>query len=365
MVTPGRQDLGASPGEGDPGLARGEPGDDRRLGRLLPRAGQAGHLRRRALLRRLSATTRLRAGMPARRRRGRARRTSPSATPTAPACRSRSADGDRAVVDALREGRSRSGSTPTTTPSAAVANSLAAVREGARLVQGTINGYGERCGNANLVSILPALQLKMGFEVVSPEQLASLTETAHFVDELCNLTPDPDQPYVGRNAFAHKGGMHVAGVAADARTFEHIDPGAVGNEREILPSELSGKATIRSQAEQAGPRDRRGGGRARGRAAEGARAPRLPLRGRAGLLRAAAAARGRGLRAAVRAGGLPGRDREARRRGGARPRRRSRCWSTASAIVRVRRGQRPGQRARPGPARGRSPTATRTWPTSS
>jgi 2-isopropylmalate synthase len=133
-----------------------------------------------------------------------------------------------------------------------VANSLAAVREGARMVQGTVNGYGERCGNANLVSILPALQLKMGFEVVSPEQLAGLTEAAHFIDELCNLTPDPDQPYVGRNAFAHKGGMHVAGVAADARTFEHIEPEAVGNRREVLPSELSGKATIRSQAELAG-----------------------------------------------------------------------------------------------------------------
>ncbi len=133
-----------------------------------------------------------------------------------------------------------------------VANSLAAVREGARLIQGTINGYGERCGNANLVSILPALQLKMGFSVVSAEQLASLTDTAHLIDELCNLTPDPDQPYVGRNAFAHKGGMHVAGVAVDARTFEHIDPADVGNERSVLPSELSGKATIRSQAEQAG-----------------------------------------------------------------------------------------------------------------
>ena len=133
-----------------------------------------------------------------------------------------------------------------------VANSLAAVREGARLVQGTVNGYGERCGNANLTSILPALQLKMGFEVVSAEQLASLTETVHFVDELCNLTPNPDAPYVGRNAFAHKGGMHVAGVAADARTFEHIDPAAVGNQRDVLPSELSGKATIRDQAAQAG-----------------------------------------------------------------------------------------------------------------
>jgi 2-isopropylmalate synthase len=133
-----------------------------------------------------------------------------------------------------------------------VANSLAAVREGARLIQGTVNGYGERCGNANLTSILPNLQLKMGHAVVSDEQLATLTETVHFVDELCNLTPNPDAPYVGRNAFAHKGGMHVAGVAADARTFEHIDPAAVGNQRNVLPSELSGKATIRDQAAQAG-----------------------------------------------------------------------------------------------------------------
>jgi 2-isopropylmalate synthase len=162
------------------------------------------------------------------------------------------ADATEQVVDELREEEVEVGIHVHNDAECGVANSLAAVREGARLVQGTINGYGERCGNANLVSILPALQLKMGFQVVSPEQLGSLTETAHFVDELCNLTPDPDQPYVGRNAFAHKGGMHVAGVAADARTFEHIDPGAVGNEREILPSELSGKATIRSQAEQAG-----------------------------------------------------------------------------------------------------------------
>ena len=133
-----------------------------------------------------------------------------------------------------------------------VANSLAGVREGARLVQGTVNGYGERCGNANLTTILPALQLKMGFEVVAPGQLASLAETAHFVDELCNVSPNPDAPYVGRNAFAHKGGMHVAGIEADARTFEHIDPARVGNQRNVLPSELSGKATIRDQAAQAG-----------------------------------------------------------------------------------------------------------------
>ncbi len=134
----------------------------------------------------------------------------------------------------------------------AVANSLAAVEGGARLVQGCVNGYGERCGNANLASILPALQLKMGFEVVTPQQLAGLTSTSHYLDELCNLASDPDRPYVGRNAFAHKAGMHAAGVAADASTFEHLDPTAVGNERDIVASELAGKATVRSQAEQAG-----------------------------------------------------------------------------------------------------------------
>jgi 2-isopropylmalate synthase len=133
-----------------------------------------------------------------------------------------------------------------------VANSLAAVGEGARLVQGTMNGYGERCGNANLVSILPALQLKMGYDVVPAQCLEMLTETAHFVDEICNATPDPDQPYVGRNAFAHKGGTHVAGVSADVRTFEHIDPELVGNRRDVLVSELSGKGTVLSRAEAAG-----------------------------------------------------------------------------------------------------------------
>ena len=133
-----------------------------------------------------------------------------------------------------------------------VANSLAAVDAGARLVQGTVNGYGERCGNANLVSILPALQLKLGYECVPADRLRLLTETAHFVDELTNTNPDPDQPYVGRNAFAHKGGMHVAGVQADARTFEHMDPGMVGNSRDVLISELSGKGSVVERAEAAG-----------------------------------------------------------------------------------------------------------------
>jgi len=133
-----------------------------------------------------------------------------------------------------------------------VACSLTAVQPGALHVQGTINGYGERCGNANLVSIIPNLQLKLGYECLSNEQLASLTQAAHFLDELLNFTPDPDQPYVGRNAFAHKGGMHVAGVSVDPLTFEHVDPAIVGNTRELLVSELSGKGTVHARARDAG-----------------------------------------------------------------------------------------------------------------
>jgi 2-isopropylmalate synthase len=131
-----------------------------------------------------------------------------------------------------------------------VANSLAAVAAGARLVQGTLNGYGERCGNANLVSIVPNLQLKMGHECLP--SLEGLTEASHYIAELLNLVPDSNQPYVGKNAFAHKGGMHVAGVAADPATFEHIDPAVVGNSRVSLISELSGKGTVLQRAADGG-----------------------------------------------------------------------------------------------------------------
>jgi 2-isopropylmalate synthase len=129
-----------------------------------------------------------------------------------------------------------------------VANSIAAVEVGARQVQGTVNGCGERTGNANLISIIANLQLKLGYRCLEDAQLARLTQTAHFVDELLNFTPDPNQPYVGRNAFAHKGGMHVAGVSADAATFEHIDPALVGNERALLVSELAGRASMLEKA---------------------------------------------------------------------------------------------------------------------
>ncbi len=130
-----------------------------------------------------------------------------------------------------------------------VANSLVAVEAGATLVQGTVNGYGERCGNANLMTIVPDLQLKMGAEVLEPERLERLTDVAHRVDELCNVTPDPDQPYVGQHAFAHKGGMHVAAVNRDASTFEHVDPAEVGADRRVLISELAGKGSVRARAD--------------------------------------------------------------------------------------------------------------------
>jgi 2-isopropylmalate synthase len=134
----------------------------------------------------------------------------------------------------------------------AVANTLVAVEAGATQVQGTVNGIGERTGNANLVTVIADLQLKMGREVLEAEQLARLRETAHFVDELLNRAPDPAQPYVGKHAFAHKAGLHAAGVSADAQTFEHVDPELVGNGREVLVSELSGKATVMEKAREAG-----------------------------------------------------------------------------------------------------------------
>src|SRR3954454_1555 len=134
----------------------------------------------------------------------------------------------------------------------AVANTLAGVEAGATQVQGTMNGIGERTGNANLVTIIANLQLKMGREVVTAEQLGRLTETAHYVDELLNRNPAPDQPYVGKHAFAHKAGMHAAAVRADASTFEHTDPAKVGNRRDLLVSELAGKGTVTEKAGDAG-----------------------------------------------------------------------------------------------------------------
>ena len=134
----------------------------------------------------------------------------------------------------------------------AVANSLAAVRAGATQVQGTINGYGERCGNANLCSIIPALKLKMGMDCVSDEQLAMLSEVAHFVSDVANLAVDTHLPYVGASAFAHKGGQHVAAMMKWNESYHHIDPGLVGNQWRTLVSELSGKGNIIHKARERG-----------------------------------------------------------------------------------------------------------------
>ena len=125
-----------------------------------------------------------------------------------------------------------------------VANTLEAVRHGATQVQGTINGYGERCGNANLVSVIPDLQLKMGYDLVPADKLPQLVEISRYVSELANLNPDSHQPFVGTSAFAHKGGTHVNAVVKHTMSYQHIDPALVGNETRVLVSELSGKDNI-------------------------------------------------------------------------------------------------------------------------
>jgi 2-isopropylmalate synthase len=125
-----------------------------------------------------------------------------------------------------------------------VANSLAAVELGCVQVQGTINGFGERCGNANLCSVIPALQLKMGKNCVMPQDLARLTEISRFVYEVANIRPNRYQPYVGRSAFAHKGGVHAAAVKRNPKAYEHIPPENVGNERNIPVSALSGRGNL-------------------------------------------------------------------------------------------------------------------------
>jgi 2-isopropylmalate synthase len=134
----------------------------------------------------------------------------------------------------------------------AVANALAAVREGASMVQGTVNGVGERCGNANLISIIPALQLKMGMQCVTSEQLARLRNVSRTFDEIVNRVPSTQQAYVGLSAFAHKGGVHVDAVKKNSRTYEHIEPALVGNERRILLSDLSGRANVQLKAAELG-----------------------------------------------------------------------------------------------------------------
>ena len=134
----------------------------------------------------------------------------------------------------------------------AVANAIAAVRAGSRQVQGTVNGYGERCGNANLCSIIANLELKTPYRCLPPGHLQDLRSASVFVDDIANIRHDRRAPFVGESAFAHKGGMHVNAVAKVPRTFEHIDPAAVGNERRVLVSDLSGRSNLVLKAAELG-----------------------------------------------------------------------------------------------------------------
>ncbi len=134
----------------------------------------------------------------------------------------------------------------------AVANTLAGVRGGAVQVQGTINGYGERTGNANLCSIIPNLELKMGYQCLPDGKLASLTRVSRAVSEIANMAPNFGAAYVGRSAFAHKGGMHVAAIRRNVDSYQHIDPALVGNELRVLVSDLSGRGNMLSKAEEYG-----------------------------------------------------------------------------------------------------------------
>src|SRR5207253_359780 len=134
----------------------------------------------------------------------------------------------------------------------AVANALAAVRAGCVHIQGTINGYGERCGNLDLIPLIATLQLKVGCPVLPPEQLRRMREVALFVAAVANLNPDAHAPYVGTSAFAHKGGIHVAAVAKLPESYQHIDPALVGNETRVVVSELSGRQNVRLRADALG-----------------------------------------------------------------------------------------------------------------
>lgn len=134
----------------------------------------------------------------------------------------------------------------------AVANACAAVNEGAMHVQGTVNGYGERCGNADLIQIIPNLELKYNKRCLEPGKLKEVTALSHFVAEIANIAPDPRQPYVGQTVFAHKGGIHVSAVRRNPATYEHIAPETVGNVRRVLVSELSGQSNVHSKTEELG-----------------------------------------------------------------------------------------------------------------
>ena len=229
----------------------------------------------------------------------------------------------------------------------AVANALAAVDAGATHVQGTANGYGERSGNANLFSVVANLQLKLGREVIPPAGLAEMTRIAHAVAEVTNLAPNPQAPYVGISAFAHKAGLHASAVRVDPDLYQHIDPQLVGNDMRMLVSEMAGRASIELKGRELGfdlsgrPRHAEPGDQP----GQGAGGLRLLLRGRRRQLRAAAARRAvRRAGALLRGAVLAHLRRPAGRRRGGQPGD-GQAAGQGRGGARRRRGQRPGQRA--------------------
>jgi 2-isopropylmalate synthase len=159
-----------------------------------------------------------------------------------------------AIVQAVKRElpHARLGIHPHNDSGLAVANAITAIQAGAEMVQGTINGYGERCGNANLCTVIPNLQLKLNYDCVSPSQLQQLTYISRQVSEIVNLAPDDHAPFVGLSAFAHKGGMHVSAVQKNPITYEHVNPNAIGNVRRIVVSEQGGASNILAKAADLG-----------------------------------------------------------------------------------------------------------------
>ena len=173
------------------------------------------------------------------------------ATPTAARCRTRSRASSATVAE--RFPAASLGIHTHNDTENAVANSLAAVRAGARMVQGTLNGLGERCGNANLISLIPTLMLKMGCETgISAEGLRRLSHVSRTLDERLNRAPNRHAPYVGESAFAHKGGLHVSAVEKDPASYEHIDPATVGNQRTIVVSDQAGRSNLLARFREIG-----------------------------------------------------------------------------------------------------------------
>ena len=171
----------------------------------------------------------------------------------------------------------------------AVANSLAAVRSGASQVQGCVNGYGERSGNADLAATIPNLSLKLNVRTIPPERLERLTPVSHHIAELVNIAPNPQQPYVGSSVFAHKGGLHASAMARRRDLYEHVSPDLVGNGARVVVSEMAGRSTLALKAAELGLEldgEVLGSG---ARRAQAARARGLPLRGGRRVARAVAA----------------------------------------------------------------------------